>query len=128
MSHRSLAPPRMDLSIVQRQSMGDDYFSHGQLTSRPRTPFSSMHELERLDNEGGYNPYQYGHGGGGDMSPHPISAQICRTNVYASLNNSQVSGTQKYAQIFPHMCDDGRYPNDFRLPKTVEAMKILDSM
>ena len=127
MSHRSL-PPRMDLSMVQRQSMADDYFGNGPLTSRPRTPFPPMHELERLDNEGGYNLYQFGDGIGGDMSPLQMSAQICRTNVYASLNNSQVSGTQKYAQIFPHMCDDGRYPNDFRLPKTVETLKILDSM
>lgn len=126
MGHRTL-PPRLDLSMVQQHSMSDDYFGNGPAMSRPRTPFPSMHEMQRLDSEANYEPYQLGHGVGGDVGPHQLSAQICRTNVYASLNNSQVLGTNKYAQIFPHMADDGRYPKDFLMPKTVETLKILDS-
>ncbi len=50
-----------------------------------------------------------------------------RTNLAATLANAQINPTSKYGKVFPHMCDDGRYPSDFNTPKTVETMKVLDS-
>lgn len=46
----------------------------------------------------------------------------------ASLINVQVGPLAKHAKIFPHVCDDGRYPPEFNTPKTVETMRVLDSM
>lgn len=50
-----------------------------------------------------------------------------RTNLAATLANAQISPTSKYGNVFPHMNEEGRYPSDFNLPRTVEYMKVLDS-
>ena len=50
-----------------------------------------------------------------------------RTNLAASLTNYGVPHYAKYAKINPHLTEDGRYPQDFNLPKTVDQMKVLDS-
>ena len=47
--------------------------------------------------------------------------------MVATLINSQVVGSAKYAKIFPHVGEDGQYPKEFSTPKTVETMRVLDS-
>ena len=46
----------------------------------------------------------------------------------ATLCNMNIAGTAKHAKVHPHVCEDGRYPPEFNTPKTVEVMKVLDSM
>lgn len=50
-----------------------------------------------------------------------------RDNRVAALLNGAILAPAKFAQVHPLRCDDGTYPADFQFPKTVEAMKILDS-
>ena len=45
----------------------------------------------------------------------------------ATLINLLVPGGAQHSKIFPHMCEDGRYPSDFQTPMTVELMRVLDS-
>ena len=52
---------------------------------------------------------------------------LWRTNLAATLINYGVPHYAKYAKINPHLTEDGRYPHDFNLPKTVDQMKVLDS-
>lgn len=47
--------------------------------------------------------------------------------MVASLINVQVGHLAKHAKIFPHICEDGRYPAEFSTPKTLETMRVLDS-
>ncbi len=63
------------------------------------------------------------------VNHHPTDQPLLcsRTNLAATLANAQINPTSKYGKVFPHMCDDGRYPSDFNTPKTVETMKVLDS-
>ena len=46
----------------------------------------------------------------------------------AGLINMQVAHSAKHAQIFPFLCHDGRLPTEFNGPRTVETMRVLDSM
>jgi hypothetical protein len=63
------------------------------------------------------------------VNHHPTDLPLpcSRTNLAATLANAQINPSSKYGKVFPHMCDDGRYPSDFNTPKTVETMKVLDS-
>ena len=53
---------------------------------------------------------------------------VRRTNLAVSLANQRIHPTSHYAQLHPMMCSDGKFPTDFRSPKTVESVKLLDSM
>ena len=49
-----------------------------------------------------------------------------RTNLMVQFVNCQISYSARYSQIQPKMCMDGRFPNEFRVPRTVEEMKSMD--
>ncbi|KAF2231653.1 hypothetical protein EV356DRAFT_286580 [Viridothelium virens] len=79
------------------------------------------------------SPYPYGSQGmGGDYDAyHPIPGpaldeQIRRHNLAVALVNSQLNSSARYGQLQPMMCRDGRFPDDFRLPKTIEEVKVID--
>jgi hypothetical protein len=57
-----------------------------------------------------------------------LTTCLCRTNLAVALANSNINGRAQYSQIHPMMCVSGDFPKDFRLPKTVESFKALDSM
>ena len=127
MNHRSF--PQMDMSMAQHHGLVDDYFGsgHQQLVSRPRSPFMTMHDRDMMNGEGNHVSQLYGYGIEGDNGSARSSHQICEVNARSTLANGQVPGGLRYANIWPHVCDDGRYPKDFCTPKTVETMKIFDS-
>lgn len=52
---------------------------------------------------------------------------MIRTNLAATLANAQISASARYGKVFPHLCEDGRYPPDFSTPKTLITMNSLDS-
>ncbi|KAL8732881.1 MAG: hypothetical protein Q9166_002482 [cf. Caloplaca sp. 2 TL-2023] len=52
---------------------------------------------------------------------------VRKENRVAALLNGAILPPAKYAQVHPLRCDDGSFPADYRLAKTVEAMKVLDN-
>jgi len=114
-----------------------DYFSGSPRyggSLRPRSPFPSSYDHE---NYGGY-----GHELGlhelnrryecnvsvVECEPRLISVTtIHRTNLAAALANGNIGPRAQYSQVHPFICHDGRYPQDFEIPRTVESMRILDS-
>ncbi|KAJ9193758.1 hypothetical protein DTO164E3_7687 [Paecilomyces variotii] len=95
-----------------------DYFSDnprfttpGQMP--PRSPFpAGSGRFEEMG--GGYNH---------EMS---LNETVRKTNLAVALANHYASH-QKYSQIHPMMCSDGRFPPDFQVPKTLESMRLLDN-
>lgn len=57
-----------------------------------------------------------------------VDELVRRTNLAASLANRDVSPESEFALIHPVMRSDGDFPTDFRKPKTLEAMRLMDSM
>ncbi|KAF2111706.1 hypothetical protein BDV96DRAFT_175844 [Lophiotrema nucula] len=55
-----------------------------------------------------------------------VDDMVRRTNLMVQFVNCQVSYSARYSQIQPKMCMDGRFPNEFRVPRTVEEMKSMD--
>lgn len=53
---------------------------------------------------------------------------VRRTNLAVSLANQNIHPKSHFAQMHPMMCSDGKPPADFRCPKTLESVKLLDSM
>ena len=56
-----------------------------------------------------------------------LIGSVWSVNLAATLANYGVPHYAKYAKINPHMTEEGRYPQEFNLPKTVDQMKVLDS-
>ncbi|KAL8812016.1 MAG: hypothetical protein Q9200_001348 [Gallowayella weberi] len=52
---------------------------------------------------------------------------VRKENRVAALLNGAILAPAKYAQVHPLRCEDGSFPADFKLGKTVEAMKVLDN-
>ncbi|MCJ1242084.1 hypothetical protein MMC14_010091 [Varicellaria rhodocarpa] len=129
---RAMAPTDISLAMNHARMGLDvpDYFSPdvGSMGQRfgsgmnPRSPFPNDIENERFGSS---------YGGGEASTPDMICSELIhrlyRINLAAQLVNGQISHSAKYGKVFPHLCDDGRYPSDFNLPKTVEVMKILDN-
>ena len=42
------------------------------------------------------------------------------------IREGQKNGLRLTWSALAHLCDDGRFPIDFNMPKTVEAMRVLD--
>ncbi|KAF2191053.1 hypothetical protein K469DRAFT_363141 [Zopfia rhizophila CBS 207.26] len=55
-----------------------------------------------------------------------IDDLVRRTNLLVQFVNSQVTHTARYGQLQPKMRSDGKFPPDFRVPKTVEEVKVMD--
>lgn len=52
---------------------------------------------------------------------------IHRNNLAAALINGSIGHKAQYSQVHPFLCHDGRAPQDFQIPRTVDSMRILDS-
>lgn len=53
---------------------------------------------------------------------------VRRTNLAVSLANHNINPRSQFTLVHPMMCWDGSFPSDFRTPRTMEAVKLLDSM
>ncbi|MCJ1361130.1 hypothetical protein MMC16_000227, partial [Acarospora aff. strigata] len=109
-------PHDMALALEQaRMNLeAPDYFSgvprYG-CNLRPRSPFPSSYDHERYSG--------YGH-------EADLNETVRRTNLAVALVNGSIGHKAQYSQVHPFMCHDGRFPQDFQIPRTVESMKILD--
>ena len=133
-------PHDMALALEQaRMNLeAPDYFSgvprYG-CNLRPRSPFPSSYDHERYSG--------YGHEADLNETVRRYAVAIrpsCnltsrliymilsfRTNLAVALVNGSIGHKAQYSQVHPFMCHDGRFPQDFQIPRTVESMKILDS-
>ncbi|MCJ1473795.1 hypothetical protein MMC13_002446 [Lambiella insularis] len=101
-----------------------DYFHYPGHAPPPRfsggmtatSPFAGDMDYDRCN-----TPYDL------EIGSPELNHRINATNLAAQLANGQVSSSAKYGKIFPHLCEDGRYPPDFNIPKTVETIRLLDS-
>ncbi|KAL8826518.1 MAG: hypothetical protein Q9191_003756 [Dirinaria sp. TL-2023a] len=123
MDPRALATMDIGPSLNHARSslQVDDYFSGAPrygTAMKPRSPYVAVPNYEQEQQHMQGSP---------EMAMDSLTHMINRTNLAASLINIQISPTAKYAKIFPHMCDDGSFPVDFRTPKTVETMRVLDN-
>ncbi|KAL8950723.1 MAG: hypothetical protein Q9222_003259 [Ikaeria aurantiellina] len=103
--------------------LGAPKFPNGSM--RPRSPMPPLagqdwdHENALVGNGFHNGPFGY--------RERDLEDQIRRENSVAALLNAAILPPAKYAQVYPLRCDDGTLPADFKSPKTVEAMKVLDS-
>ncbi|KAI4166160.1 MAG: hypothetical protein LQ342_000046 [Letrouitia transgressa] len=99
-----------------------DYFSNnprfGPGAMRPRSPFPIDYEHENgLARNRSYGPDQ-----------ESWKEEIWRRdNKLACLLNGAIPPYAKYALVHPMKGKDGEYPVDFRHPKTVDTMRVLDN-
>lgn len=138
MDPRTLATMDIGPSLNHARSslQVDDYFSgtprYGTVM-RPRSPYPGVAEFEQeqqhiaASQEMAMNSLAHVINRCVRRVRYTDDTDPARNNLAASLINVQISPTAKYAKIFPHMCDDGSFPVDFRTPKTVETMRVLDS-
>ena len=60
---------------------------------------------------------------------HDYTEEIVRwTNLAVSLANQNIHPKSQFTLVQPIICRDGSFPADFRAPKTMEAVKLFDSM
>lgn len=52
--------------------------------------------------------------------------KIDRTNLAVQLVNGQISPSAKCAQLQPKMMREGRFPSDFRTPRTADDMQAME--
>lgn len=55
-------------------------------------------------------------------------ANADRTNLLVQFVNGQISPSARYSQLQPKMCSDGKFPNEFRAPRTIEEIRAMDRM
>ncbi|KAF1978569.1 hypothetical protein BU23DRAFT_449735, partial [Bimuria novae-zelandiae CBS 107.79] len=49
-----------------------------------------------------------------------------RTNLMVQFVNSQIRPGGRYCQLQPKMMQDGKFPPEFRIPKTVDEVRAMD--
>lgn len=54
------------------------------------------------------------------------NASFPRTYTLAQVANASVSHAHRYNQLHPKAYRDGRFPQDFRSPKLVEEIRVMD--
>ncbi|MCJ1399465.1 hypothetical protein MMC11_002667 [Xylographa trunciseda] len=125
MDPRSMSGPDLHMAVNQVRMGIDppDYFHYPGRAPSPRyaggmtsvAAYPSEFETDRS-----MAPYDF------EMGSPELNHRINATNLAAQLANSQVSYSAKYGKLYPHMCEDGRYPADFNIPKTVETIRLLE--
>ncbi|KAI9815267.1 MAG: hypothetical protein M1827_002747 [Pycnora praestabilis] len=118
MEPRTLTGRDMD-EVIQHARMGleGDYFSSSArfpttATMRSRSPYGGSYEQDPYSN--------------GAQVEMGLNDLLRRNNLAVTLANNNINYRAQYSQVHPKMCTDGRYPQDFQLPKTVEEVKVLD--
>ncbi|KAF2263759.1 hypothetical protein CC78DRAFT_581143 [Lojkania enalia] len=109
----------------------------------PRDPRSMSFASNRLGMEGPDYIGVVGMGPFGDRSqgstfmppefePEMMSNQqqidelVRKTNLTVQLVNGQIAPSARYGQLQPKMCSDARFPEEFRVPRTIEEIKTMD--
>lgn len=116
---RGVSGHDLDSAFQQaRLGLNPDYFSDSPRYDgiRPHSPFHPG--VGRLESEFGSSF----RGSEASLEDH-----VRRTNLAVALANSQVSSRARYALLHPMTTSDGRFPEDFNVPKTVESVSQFDS-
>lgn len=120
---RSISAHDMETAFQQARFGlgGADYFPDSPrfdgvpMPLRPRSPYTQG--VGRFDSE---------FGGSRDFEVS-LSEHIRKTNLAVALANSQISSRAKFSLLHPMVASDGRFSEDFNVPKTVESVKLFDS-
>ncbi|KAM5443447.1 hypothetical protein MferCBS31731_001220 [Microsporum ferrugineum] len=124
------------LQHAQEGVQGYDSFGDHSNMRHPHNPPSPYGYNQRQEEQLNYSTNQCG-------IPHPLRnghiqnssigqndttlpELVRRTNLAVSLANHNINPRSQFTQVHPMMCFDGRFPTDFRSPKTVESVKLLD--
>ncbi|KAK2786839.1 hypothetical protein FQN51_003484 [Onygenales sp. PD_10] len=124
-AHQPLSSQEIDIALQHAQqeadftvpdpSFNDGMPFHpgpGRMNFQPHMPFQSHHRFDHMAS------YDY------ELS---VQELVRRTNLAASLANGVISPRAHYMQVYPMMRADGKFPADFRMPKTVESIWLLDT-
>ncbi|WEW55136.1 hypothetical protein PRK78_000564 [Emydomyces testavorans] len=115
---RTMPSPDIDVALQQAQ-YGIQAHDYNYALNSHTSPAIPMN----------YPPQQRYH----EMTPHGTDGSnntqelVRRTNLAVSLANHNVNPRSQVSMVHPMMCADGRFPVDFRTPKTIEEIKLLDS-
>ncbi|KAK5156810.1 hypothetical protein LTR04_005577 [Oleoguttula sp. CCFEE 6159] len=97
-----------------RMGVEGDYFGGG-------APYGAPNFRARSPYGGPFEPDSHMRG-----PEYGVEEMVRRTNLAVHFANERVTHNMRYAQLHPAMCRDGRFPVDFRMPKTVEEVKVMD--
>ncbi|EEQ32753.1 conserved hypothetical protein [Microsporum canis CBS 113480] len=124
------------LQHAQEGVQGYDFFGDHSNMRHPHDPPSPYGYNQRQEEQLNYGtnqrgiPHPFGNGhiqnssiGQNDTT---LPELVRRTNLAVSLANHNINPRSQFTQVHPMMCFDGRFPTDFRSPKTVESVKLLD--
>ncbi|EFQ99646.1 hypothetical protein MGYG_02659 [Nannizzia gypsea CBS 118893] len=135
---RSMSSSDVGIALQQAQQgvQGFDFGDHSNMRHHldPTTPFTAFNpQQERQPGHGAGHRGVSHHLGNGFMQNSNIGQNdpalaelVRRTNLAVSLANHNINPRSQFTQVHPMMCFDGRFPTDFRSPKTVESVKLLD--
>lgn len=158
MDHRGITAHDIDAALEHaRYGVQPDYINEGPrypgggggaaVPLPPRAPYPGVRfddgDVHRGNSNGNHHhqhqqhQHQHQH-----QHPHPQQHQsprnhhheidlnelVRKTNLAVALANHNISHRAQFSQIHPMMCPDGRFPGDFQIPKTVESVKLFDSM
>ncbi|KAK2809813.1 hypothetical protein FQN50_003453 [Emmonsiellopsis sp. PD_5] len=123
-AHQPLSSQEIDIALQHAQqeadfpdpSFNDGMPFHpgppGGMNFQPHMPFQGHHRFDHMAS------YDY------ELS---VQELVRRTNLAASLANGVISPRAQYMQVYPMMCADGKFPADFRMPKTLQSIRLLDT-
>ncbi|KAK2877061.1 hypothetical protein FQN49_001445 [Arthroderma sp. PD_2] len=135
---RTMTPNDIEIALQQAQQGAQGYDCFGEHPSmrhslNSASPYSYPPRQEEQLNYGASQhgiPHHLGNSPSqsANIGPHDTNLPelVRRTNLAVSLANHNINPRSQFTQVHPMMCFDGRFPTDFRSPKTVESVKLLD--
>ncbi|OAL74253.1 hypothetical protein A7D00_2285 [Trichophyton violaceum] len=133
---RSMTASDVGIALQQAQQgvQGFDFGDHPNMRHQldPNSPYYNPRQEEQLNYNGGQHGVPHHLGNGFMQNPNiaqndtALAELVRRTNLAVSLANHNINPRSQFTQVHPMMCFDGRFPTDFRSPKTVESVKLLD--
>ncbi|EEP82555.1 predicted protein [Uncinocarpus reesii 1704] len=118
-SPRSMPSRDFDVALQQAQYgvQAPDYLNYAPGPHTPPSMPMNYPPQQRYDEMALYN----------NDNSNTTQELMRRTNLAVSLANHNVNPRSNVSMVHPMMCMNGRFPVDFRTPKTLEEIKLLES-
>ncbi|KAF2761160.1 hypothetical protein EJ05DRAFT_497718 [Pseudovirgaria hyperparasitica] len=119
--HRMVDQPQIPYGIEDMDYMPGTHMSYSYQGDVPRS-MGPMNQMSLMGVPPGYDPEMLINASQGFVSEDVIRS----TNLSVQVANSNLCPSTPYAQLQPKRMHDGRYPQDFRMARTVEEMKCIE--
>ncbi|KAF2473474.1 uncharacterized protein BDR25DRAFT_132345 [Lindgomyces ingoldianus] len=135
-------PPSMPMDDLRRSLPNSPYDMDPRDPRNMSAPFDNYRmSLDGPDYFGamGVGPYRSRSQPGGPFPPPRLDSDMMmkhdqqqiddlvrRTNLMVQFVNGHITHAGRYCQLQPKMCSDAKFPTEFRVPRTVEEVKVMD--